>query len=172
MKNWYITENFLKITDFFKNEKKISEFCVKFMLNCCYFMNTKGIYIMKLKKNKKNSQGPQNKSRISQCVTLFLAVRKNSFYDKMCLFTKRLIWHRSARAEMCGNRRKTGFRFLPQKSKVEWHLILVHTLFTLCLEQWQSDLFQIWGSWVRASLQAITFFLFSFQISMKSHFGN
>jgi hypothetical protein len=42
-------------------------------------------------------------------VTLLFDVIKKLFYDKSCIFSKELTWHRSPWAEMGGNWSKMGF---------------------------------------------------------------
>ena len=66
-------------------------------------------YIKILQDLKKILQDSQNYSQKGLLVTLLIDVKKNLFYDKSCVFSKELTWHRSPCAEMEGNGLKIGF---------------------------------------------------------------
>ena len=66
-------------------------------------------YIRILQGLKKILQDSQNYSQKGLLVTLLIDVKKNIFYDKSCVFSKELTWHRSPLAEIGGNRSKNGF---------------------------------------------------------------
>ena len=66
-------------------------------------------YIRILQELKKIFQKLQNCSQRGLSVTLLSDVTKNLLYNKSCVFSKELTWHRSPLAEIGGNRSKNGF---------------------------------------------------------------
>ena len=67
-------------------------------------------YIRMLQDLKKILQDSQNYSQKGLLATLLINVKKNLFYDKSCVFSKGLTWHRSLCAEMEKMGQKLDFR--------------------------------------------------------------
>ena len=121
---------FLKKIKICEYWKFFHEFCVIHMQQIIVFNNKRckwNMILQNLKTSFQNSGKYDQKGHFESWAHIG---SRNLFYDKSCIFSKELIWHRSFQQEPAGNRSKIGFySLLYWNLEEEWAIYKFGALF-------------------------------------------